>query len=120
MSAKHRSPRHDDSPEVTAQPKSIGQELRRGGVESGLSVDAEDLGKYFLSDATAQDNFESSMDDTPELSLREGPPSDEALIGPTFESDHSVWESTIDLSLQNGVIPAARRVRRDTGSSSGS
>lgn len=83
--------------ELTAQPKSIEDEL---GIveehESGLSVDPDDLGRTFLSDALEQGNFESE---------RRGDgadPSDSALTGPNFESDHDVWENTISLSMQRG------------------
>jgi hypothetical protein len=70
--------------------------------ESGLSVDPEDLGTHFLSEAIEQGNFHSvSGGQGLELSIASSPPSDEALAGPNFESEHSVWEQTVDLALQN-------------------
>jgi hypothetical protein len=83
--------------ELTAQPKSMDDEEL--GIseqhESGLSVDADDLGRNFLSEAMDQGNFES------ELRGDAADPSDAALTGPNFESDKDVWENTVSLSLQN-------------------
>ena len=87
-----------EEPELTAQPKSIDDELGLTEEhESGLSVDPDDLGRNFLSDAMDQGNFESD---------RRGDaadPSDAALTGPNFESDHDIWENTVNLTLQNGA-----------------
>jgi hypothetical protein len=89
----------DEELELTAQPKSIDDEEL--GIseehESGLSVDPDDLGRNFLSEAMDQGNFES------ELRGDGADPSDAALTGPNFESDKDVWENTISLSLQNGA-----------------
>ncbi|MDB4991116.1 MAG: hypothetical protein JWN04_6294 [Myxococcaceae bacterium] len=97
MSARRKQ--DDEELELTAQPKSIEDEL---GIaeehESGLSVDPDDLGRNFLSEAMDQGNFES------ELRGDAADPSDAALTGPNFESDHDVWENTISLSLQNGAL----------------
>ena len=95
------SPRHkqdDVERELTAQPKSIEDEL--GVVEEhevGLSVDPDDLGRNFLSEAMDQGNFES------ELRGDGADPSDAPLTGPNFESDHDVWESTVSLTMQRGA-----------------
>lgn len=94
-----RRKRDDEYDDITAQPMAPPDELgHRVGHEVGLSVDAEDLGRNFLSDATEQGNFESEYDASVELSA--GPPSDEALSGPNFEERNDVWESTINLTLQ--------------------
>ena len=97
-------------PQPTAQPKRARDQLRADPVtEPGLSVAPEDLGRQFLRDATEQDNFESSRGgDTPEVSIMEGAPSDDALPGPTFDGDQSIWESTVDQSLESGGIDEMR------------
>jgi hypothetical protein len=104
MSARRRS--RELEKEVTARPRPISQELRRPPVaEAGLSVDPEDLGRQFLSEATQQQNFESSDGgDASELSIVEGAPSDDALTGPSFDPDHDVWEQTVDLDLESGGV----------------
>lgn len=98
-SAKKRTrPRQ---PAITARPKPPSAEVRGGPIsEPGLSVDPEDLGQQFLSEATEQANFESTRVDPPELDISREAPSDDALVGPNFDPDHSVWEQTVDLSLQ--------------------
>ena len=93
-----RNKQDDSERELTAQPKSIEDEL--GSVEeheSGLSVDPDDLGRNFLSEAMDQGNFES------ELRGDGADPSDAALTGPNFESDHDVWENTVSLTMQRGA-----------------
>lgn len=95
----------DDEPEITAQPKSMPEELAAsaGGHEQGLSVDPEDLGRTWLSDATEQGNFESaSGGENDEQWLSASGNSDEARPGPNFEVDKDVWENTVSLTLQNG------------------
>jgi hypothetical protein len=84
--------------ELTAQPKSIEDELGLAEErDPGLSVDPDDLGRNFLSEALEQGNFES------ERRLDAADPGDGALTGPNFEADHDVWENTINLTLQNGA-----------------
>jgi len=61
-------------------------------VDSGLSVDPEDLGRQFLSDATAQDNFESLA--TPEPSQ-----------GSLAPLDPVVSEATLAASGQGAAVP---------------
>jgi len=86
---------------ITARPKTIRAEVTSLPVaEVGLSVDPEELGERFLADATEQGNFESLQSEPPELSIVEGAPTDDALVGPNFDSDHDVWEHTVDLTLQ--------------------
>jgi hypothetical protein len=95
MSGRKRDEEFDD---ITAQPTRSTEE--RHTHEVGLSVDAEDLGRNFLSEATDQGNFESQFDDSIELS--EGPRSDDALTGPDFEPTNDVWENTVNQTLQGG------------------
>jgi hypothetical protein len=87
----------DEELELTAQPRSMEDEL---GVaeehEPGLSVDPDDLGRNFLTEAMEQGNFES------ELRGDGADPSDAALTGPNFETDHDIWENTVSLTMQNG------------------
>jgi len=91
--------RDDEEVEITAQPKSMREELAmQVGHEQGLSVDPEDLGRTWLSDATEQGNFESARGGDNDDLLS----SDEALPGPNFEVDHDVWENTVSLTMQNG------------------
>lgn len=92
----------DDFSDITAQPIGTPEEVghRNPTHEVGLSVDADELGRNFLSDATQQGNFESEYEDSAELS--EGPRSDEALPGPNFEATSDVWENTVNLTLQGG------------------
>jgi hypothetical protein len=99
MSGRKRD--EDDFDDITAHPIGAPEELgHRVAHEVGLSVDAEDLGRNFLSDATEQGNFESTYDDSIELS--EGPQSDDALVGPNFEERNDIWENTVNLTLQGG------------------
>lgn len=90
---------HRDS--VTARPKTIRSELSASPVaQAGLSVDPDELGERFLTEATEQSNFESLGSEPPELSIVDGAPSDDPLVGPNFDPDHDVWEQTVDLTLQ--------------------
>jgi hypothetical protein len=94
----------DEDIEITAQPKSISDELgQQAGHEQGLSVEPEDLGRAFLSDATEQGNFESARGgENEELWMSSAARTDDAITGPNFEVDHDVWENTVNLSIQNG------------------
>jgi hypothetical protein len=100
----------EEQPQPTAQPRPAREQLTSEPVvEPGLSVSPEDLGRQFLRDATEQDNFESSLGgDTPEVSIVEGAPSDDALSGPAFDPDQTIWESTVDLSLESGGVDELR------------
>lgn len=86
-----------EQPAITARPKPVSDEMKDNpDNEPGLSVDPEDLGAHFLIEAT-----ETGTRRRPEeLAIVEGAPSDDALPGPNFDPDQTVWESTIDLSLQ--------------------
>lgn len=104
-----RGDRHEQ--ELTAQPKGLPEEVGTTSVlESGLSMDPEDLGRQFLSDAVEQGNFESQRGgEAFDLWLSSNPLGDAALTGPNFEVDHSVWESTASLALQNGSPELAQQ-----------
>jgi len=96
--------------EVTAQPKSLPEELGADVVqEPGLSVDPEDLGRQFLSEATEQRNFESSRGgNMSDMWANSAAPSDDALPGPNFEGDRSIWENTVSLAMQSGGLEGAQ------------
>jgi hypothetical protein len=104
------SRRLDQEPEITAQPRTISDELRGNPIaEPGLSVQPEDLGRQFLSEATEQANFESSRGgDTPEMYPNDPAPTDEALTGAVWEQDRSLWEQTVNMTLQAGGLDEAR------------
>ena len=99
-----RRDKDDEELEITAQPKAISEELgTKPTWESGLSVDADDLGRHFLSDATEQGNYESTQGgDNADLWVNTSGPTDDPLTGPNFEADRSVWENTVSLSMQSG------------------
>ena len=90
--------------ELTAQPKSVPDELaQRPLQDSGLSIDPEDLGRQFLSEATEQQNFESQRGgDAADMWVNSASASDEALPGPNYEGERSVWENTVSMSMENG------------------
>ncbi len=100
----------DHEPQITAQPKRLADELMANPVaDPGLSVEPEDLGKQFLSEAMEQHNFESFKGgDTPEMYINNPSPSDAALTGANWEQDRSVWQHTVEMSLQNGSIDDMR------------
>lgn len=105
-----RLDKNSDELEITARPKSTPEELGTTPKhEAGLSIDTEELGQNFLIEATEQRNFESERGgDAADLSLNDEPPSDEALTGPNYEADKSVWEKTAGLTLQSGGIEQAK------------
>jgi hypothetical protein len=84
-------------PEFTAQPHSLSD---LGGVardESGLSIDPEDLGTHFLTEAVEQGDF----------SLRDAADLDLSLLGDPESDDRpsteiSVWTRMVDLATEGG------------------
>jgi len=97
--------RFEDTREITAQPKRMRDERRESSVvEQGLSIDPDELGQQFLSEGTEQGNFESLDGEGAEMSITGNPLSDAALTGPSFEVDQTLWDSTIDLSIQSGGV----------------
>jgi hypothetical protein len=98
---KRTTPVPSDRDSVTARPKTIRSEVTASAAaQAGLSVDPDELGERFLTEATEQSNFESLGSEPPELSIVDGAPSDDPLVGPNFDPDHDVWEQTVDLTLQ--------------------
>jgi len=100
----------DQEPQITAQPKRLADELLSSPIaEPGLSVEPEDMGRQFLSEAMEQANFESFKGgDTPDMYINNPAPSDAALTGANWEQDRSVWQHTVEMSLQNGGIDDMR------------
>jgi hypothetical protein len=107
MSGRRTRDELEDEPEITAQPTGIPEELASRGPnhEVGLSVDADELGRNFLSDATEQGNFESEYDESVERYVSEESRNDDALAGPNFDAGSDVWENTVNLTLQGGEAP---------------
>jgi hypothetical protein len=94
----------ENSPEreITAQPKELGSELATAEpAEEGLSIDPEDMGKSFIRYATEQGNFESSAQR--ELAITGESASDAALQGAHFSDEGTIWETTVDLSLERNT-----------------
>jgi len=88
----------DEELELTAQPRTLGEDFEGAEErEPGLSVDPDDLGVNFLKEATEQGNFEG------ELRGDGADPSDAALTSPNFESDHDIWENTVNLTMQSAT-----------------
>jgi hypothetical protein len=96
--------------EITAQPRQLSDEvgLSDGG-QGGLSVDPEDLGVRFLSEATEQGEALTHPMMDSELSLIGGPGSDEVLTPPNFERENTLWEQTVDLVTQTENAAAQLR-----------
>jgi hypothetical protein len=96
-------------PELTAQPRSIPDEVALDDSEDpGLPVDPDELGVRFLSEAIEQGDFVPLRATERELSIFESP-SDEPLVGPNFSEDRDVWEQAVDLTLQSRGDAAALR-----------
>jgi hypothetical protein len=95
-------------PEFTAQPHSLSDDLDLSGDEAGLSIDPEDLGNHFLSEAVEQGDL--GVHDAAELefTLHAGE-SDIADI------DLGMWETMTELAVQNGGTSAELRAATDFG-----
>jgi hypothetical protein len=92
----HRAQGLDE--EVTAQPRPIADELALdASAEPELSVDPEDLGARFLSDAVEQGDFSPGQAWRSDSSLSAIPAGDQPLAGTNFVAGNSVWEQTVDL-----------------------
>jgi hypothetical protein len=82
-------------PEITAQPRPIPDELAlEASAEPELSVDPEDFGARFLSEAIEQGDFDPERAWEGSASLFESPARDQPLGSPNF---NPIWEQTIDL-----------------------
>jgi hypothetical protein len=87
--------------ELTAQPRPLSDELGESdGGQAGLSVDPENLGVRFLSEATEQGEALPHPRMESELSPATGPDSDAVLTPPNFEHENTLWEQTVDLVTQ--------------------
>lgn len=90
-------------PEVTAQPHSYVREL---GVssreESGLSIDPEELGNHFLTEAVEQGDLNVRDDVALDLAMLGDPESDDR---PSVE--FSVWSRMVELA-NDGASPSAQ------------
>jgi hypothetical protein len=84
-------------PEFTAQPHSFGNDQVVGYDESGLSIDPEDLGAHFLSEAVEQGDVGPRDAADLDLSLLGDPESDDR---PSTEI--SVWTRMVDLATEGG------------------
>ena len=88
-------------PEITAQPRPIADELALEiSSEPELSVDPEDLGSRFLSDAIEQGDFDPERAWPGDTSLFESPARDQPLGGPNFVAGNPIWEQTVDLETR--------------------
>ncbi len=91
--------------ELSAQPMGLEEELSvhlRG--EEGLSMEPEEMGRQYLSDAIEQGDFESTPErEADELQVDSGPSSDRALSGPNLEAEDDVWENTVNQTLEAGT-----------------
>jgi hypothetical protein len=68
--------------------------------EDGLSIDADELGSHFLSEAVEQGDLSTRSAADLELSLLTGAETDAAQPGPNFDGDNSLWEQTVGLAVQ--------------------
>jgi hypothetical protein len=94
---------------VTARPKSVDDMPRSPrAVERGLSIEPEELGVQFLSDATEQGNFETVRSDAEDLSITEEPPTDDPLTTAALDPNDSIWEATVHAAKQSGDMDALR------------
>jgi len=95
-----------EQPEITAQPRSLLEELATTEPsEEGLSVDPEELGKSFIRYATEQGNFEGSAQR--ELSIAGEAASDNALQSAHFSEEGTIWDSTVDLTMEHDGVDGA-------------
>jgi hypothetical protein len=88
-------------PEITAQPRPLSDDVGTVADEDGLSIDADDLGSHFLSEAVEQGDHSPRSAADLELSLLTGAETDAAQSGPNFDSDNSLWEQTVGLAVQS-------------------
>jgi hypothetical protein len=84
--------------ELTAQPRPPSDELGSAvGGEAGLSLEPEDMGTRWLSQATEQGEAVPRTRLESELTLTTGPDTDAVLMPPNFAHENTVWEQTVDL-----------------------
>lgn len=103
MSNSNSNDRRDTEPEITAQPRSVSDEIAlAASAEADLSVDPDDLGARFLRDAIEEGNFAPERAAFEDASLMEVPSGDAARVSPNFAPTNTVWEQTIDLAVRTG------------------
>lgn len=86
---------------LTAQPRPPSDELGSAdGGDAGLSVEPEDMGTRWLSEATEQGEAVPHTRLESELSLTAGADTDAALMPPNFAYENTVWEQTVDLMTE--------------------
>lgn len=84
--------------EITAQPRLPADEVgSSSGGEAGLSLEPEDMGTRWLSEATEQGEAVPHRLLDSELNLTTGPETDAALSSANFENENTLWEQTVDL-----------------------
>jgi hypothetical protein len=84
--------------EITAQPRPLSEELGSSpGGEAGLSLEPEEMGARWLSEAIEQGEATPRNRLESELTLTTGPDTDEVLTPPNFEYENTLWEQTVDL-----------------------
>lgn len=84
-------------PEITAQPHTISDVAPIGHREPGLSIDPEDLGNHFLSEAVEQGEPIERDDFELKLAMLGDPESDDRP-----SSEISVWTRMVDLATEGG------------------
>lgn len=92
---------HGLDPEITAQPRSASDDVGTVTGEDGLSIDADDLGSHFLSEAVEQGDLSTRQFADLELSLLTGAETDAAMPGPNLDAGDSLWDQTVGLAVQS-------------------
>lgn len=88
-------------PEITAQPKSIPDEIAlEASAEPQLTIDVDDLGSHFLREATEQGDFDPERGWPSDANLFVSPAGDEPLGSSNFVAGKTVWEQTVDLETR--------------------
>jgi putative sigma-54 modulation protein len=113
------APEPTPEPEVTAQPTRVSDDFIEDADEAAL--DPDELGAWSLRGAV-QEGYVPPRGIS-SVSLMNGAAADNPLTSPNFENeDHTVWEQTIGLTLQEGGIDGTREpamVAGDDGEPSG-
>jgi hypothetical protein len=115
-------PDHDFPPQLTAQPKSLPAELAIALEEHddrGLSVDPEDLGTHFLTEAIEQGDFDPERATVREFSLFEPaePDNDAPSVEvATFGDEIAESENLRSPERRSGFAPAGAHAASERGS----
>lgn len=102
-----RRKRGEEESQITAMPRAMGDEL--GSIpppESGLSVDTEDIGAQFLSNATEQraSSWPQADVSSDGASEEEWDADTVATLSSSFELDPKGWERAVSRSLRIGSL----------------